>query len=480
MYERIRGMHMSIESEQHTYNRKIIVGLLMAGAFIAILNQTLLVTALPHIMSDLNIDATKGQWLTTAFMLTNGILIPITAFLIEKFSSRALVITAMGIFTAGTIVGAFAPNFPVLLAARIIQAAGAGIMMPLMQTIFLTIFPVERRGAAMGMVGLVIAFAPAIGPTLSGWIVDSFTWRYLFYIILPISLIDFVLVIMLMKNVTTLRETSLDILSIILSSLGFGGLLYGFSSAGSDGWGNQTVLISFAVGAVSLLFFIMRQLKIKRPILEFRVFQSWTFSITTLLGMIVFALMIGTETILPLYTQNVRDISAFDSGLMLLPGAIAMGIMSPIIGRIFDKIGGKGLAIIGFAILLLTSIPFTDLADDTSIPFIVIIYTVRMIGVSMIMMPLTTAGINSLPQHLIAHGTAMNNTMRQIGGSIGTAVLISVMSSSAKNASTTNPLNAVIHGMNTAFIVAALMALAGFILSFTLKRKVQKAGQPAR
>ncbi|MGR3205304.1 MDR family MFS transporter [Bacillus glycinifermentans] len=471
---------MSTETEHQTYNRKIIVGLLIAGAFIAILNQTLLVTALPHIMADLNIDATQGQWLTTAFMLTNGILIPITAFLIEKFSSRALVITAMAIFTAGTVVGAFAPNFPVLLAARIIQAAGAGIMMPLMQTIFLTIFPVDKRGAAMGMVGLVIAFAPAIGPTLSGWIVDSFTWRYLFYIILPIAVIDLILVIMLMKNVTKLRETSLDILSIILSTLGFGGLLYGFSSAGSDGWGDQTVLISLAVGAVSLIFFIMRQMKIKRPILEFRVFQSWTFSLTTLLGMIVFALMIGTETILPLYTQNVRSISAFDSGLMLLPGAVAMGIMSPIIGKIFDKIGGKGLAIIGFAILLLTSIPFADLKDDTSITFIVILYTIRMAGTSMIMMPLTTAGINALPPHLIAHGTAMNNTMRQIGGSIGTAVLISVMSNSTKNASTTNPINAVIHGMNSAFIVAAVLALAGFILSFTLKRKVQKEGQPAR
>ncbi|MED1738825.1 MDR family MFS transporter [Bacillus swezeyi] len=471
---------MNTETEQHTYNRKIIVGLLLAGAFIAILNQTLLVTALPHIMSDLNIDATKGQWLTTAFMLTNGILIPVTAFLIEKFSSRALVITAMSIFAAGTVVGAIAPNFPVLLTARIIQAAGAGIMMPLMQTIFLTIFPVEKRGSAMGMVGLVIAFAPAIGPTLSGWIVDSFTWRYLFYIILPIALIDLVLVIILMKNVTKLRETSVDILSIILSSLGFGGLLYGFSSAGSDGWGSHTVVTSFIIGVIALLFFIIRQMKIERPILEFRVFQSWTFSITTFLSMLVFALMIGTETILPLYTQNARSVTAFDSGLMLLPGAIAMGIMSPIIGRIFDKIGGKGLAIIGFATLLLTTIPFADLKIDTSLTFIVVIYTLRMIGTSMIMMPLTTAGINALPNHLIPHGTAMNNTMRQIGGSIGTAVLISVMSSSAKNASTSSPINAMIHGMNSAFIVAAVLALIGFILSFTLKKKPQKQEQPAR
>ncbi len=191
------------------YNRSVIVGILLAGAFVAILNQTLLITALPHIMNDFNIDANKAQWLTTSFMLTNGILIPITAFLIEKFTSRTLLISAMSIFTAGTIVGAFAPNFPVLLTARIIQAAGAGIMLPLMQTVFLTIFPMEKRGRAMGMVGLVISFAPAIGPTLSGCKVEAFSWRSLFYIIFPIAVIDLLLAIILMKNVTTLRETQM-------------------------------------------------------------------------------------------------------------------------------------------------------------------------------------------------------------------------------------------------------------------------------
>ncbi len=286
------------------YNRSVIVGILLAGAFVAILNQTLLITAPPHIMNDFNIDANKAQWLTTSFMLTNGILIPITAFLIEKFTSRTLLISAMSIFTAGTIVGAFAPNFPVLLTARIIQAAGAGIISPLMQTVFLTIFPMEKRGRAMGMVGLVISFAPAIGPTLSGWAVEAFSWRSLFYIIFPIAVIDLLLAIILMKNVTTLRETQIDILSVVLSTLGFGGLLYGFSSAGSSGWTSAEVLTSLLVGAVALIFFIARQMKLKKPMLEFRVFSFGIFSLTTLLGTLVFASLIGTETILPLYTQK--------------------------------------------------------------------------------------------------------------------------------------------------------------------------------
>ncbi|WP_342501237.1 MDR family MFS transporter [Bacillus sp. FSL W7-1582] len=454
-----------------SYNRSVIVGIFLVGAFVAILNQTLLIPAIPHIMEEFNIDVSKGQWLTTAFMLTNGILIPITAFLIEKFSSRSLVLTALSIFTAGTILASFATNFPVLLAARIVQAAGAGILMPLMQTIFLTIFPKEKRGQAMGMVGLVISFAPALGPTLGGWIVDSFSWKFLFYIVLPIGIIDLILAFFLMKNVTQQRDTRIDVLSVILSSFGFGGLLYGFSSVGTYGWTSATVLISLIVGAVSLFFFILRQSNLKRPMLEFGVFKFAIFSLTTFLGMFVFALLIGTETILPLYTQNVRGLSALDTGLILLPGALFMGFLSPIIGRIFDKVGGKGLALGGFTILAVTSLPFMMLNLNSSIALITVAYTLRLIGVGMIMMPLTTAGINSLPPHLIPHGTAMNNTMRQMGGSIGTAVLVSIMSSSAANAALSDPMKSAVHGMNTSFIVSGAIAVIGLVLSFFLKEK---------
>lgn len=289
----------------------------------------------------------------------------------------------------------------------------------------------------MGMVGLVISFAPAIGPTLSGWAVEAFSWRSLFYIILPFAVIDLILASILMKNVTTLRKTKIDILSVILSTFGFGGLLYGFSSVGSYGWTSSTVLISLLVGVIALLLFITRQMKLEKPMLEFRVFTFGVFSLTTLLGTLVFALLIGTETILPLYTQNVRDVTAFDTGLMLLPGAIVMGFMSPIIGRIFDRVGGRGLAIAGFCIIFLTSLPFMQLTDHTSLAWIVVLYTVRLLGTAMIMMPVTTAGINALPRHLIPHGTAMNNTIRQVGGSIGTALLVSVMSNQAAHAGTT-------------------------------------------
>lgn len=450
-------------------NRTAIVLVFIIGAFVTILNQTLLVTALPHIMRSFNITADKAQWLTTAFMLVNGIFIPITAFLIEKYSTRALFVFSMGIFSVGTLIAAVSPNFTTLLIARILQAVGAGAMMPLMQTVFIIIFPKEKRGAAMGMVGLVISFAPAIGPTLSGWIIDSFSWNYLFYIILPIAVIDLIVSLFILKNVTEQRESKLDILSVILSVLGFGGILYGFSTAGADGWSDKWVITTLIVGITSLLLFVWRQLKIESPILEFKVLRSGIFTLTTVLGTIAFSMMMAIETILPIYTQNMRGISAFHSGLMLLPGAVAMAIMSPIAGMIFDKIGSKLLAFVGLALLTITTFVFSSLNLNTSVAFIVIVYAVRMASVALILMPLTTAGLNALPNRLIAHGTAMNNTFRQVGASMGTAVLISIMSNWGKNGKYANPLDAQVAGMHTSFIIAAVISLIAVLMVFLLK-----------
>ncbi|TSB46556.1 DHA2 family efflux MFS transporter permease subunit [Alkalicoccobacillus porphyridii] len=451
-----------------------IIAVLLTGAFIAILNQTLLTTALPVLMADLNIDANLGQWVTTAFMLVNGVMIPITAFLIEKFTTRRLFITAMGLFGLGTLVCAMAPTFEVLITGRMIQAAGAGIAMPLMQTVLLLIFPVEKRGAAMGMVGLVISFAPAIGPTLSGWLVQSYHWSILFWLLMPIVVIDIIAAYLFLKNVTTQRSPKLDSLSIILSSIGFGGLLFGFSNAGSNGWTDATVFTPIIVGAITLTWFILRQLKLPQPILEFRVFKYWVFTLTTLIGMIVFMSMIGAATIFPIYMQTMHNFTAFESGLMLLPGAIVMGIMSPITGRIFDKVGARYLTIIGLGMIFVTTFLFTDLTDSTSMTYVTVVYSFRMLGVALVMMPVTTAGINVLPRHLIPHGTAMNNTMRQIAGSIGTAVLVSVMTTAAIRHAETGEmgmLEAEISGVNTAFMVATGISFVGFVLAFFIKSK---------
>ncbi|WP_201714014.1 MDR family MFS transporter [Rossellomorea arthrocnemi] len=454
------------DTQSDTFNKTPLLIVLISGAFAAILNQTLLGTALPHIMTDLDLDASTAQWLTSIFMLVNGVMIPITAFLIERFTTRALFLSAMGLFAGGTLICAIAPGFGFLMVGRIIQASGAGIIMPLMQTILFLIYPVEKRGAAMGMFGLVISFAPAIGPTLSGWLVEQFPWRSLFYVILPIVIIDFIVAYFILKNVTKQTYPKLDILSIILSSLGFGGLLYGFSIAGSQGWGSFQVVISMIIGSVSLFLFINRQFKLKQPILEFRVFRNKIFTLTTILGMVVFIAMIGAATVLPLLMQNMLGFSAFESGLMLLPGALLMGLMNPITGRIFDKFGARWLAIIGLSILTVTTFMFTNLSSDTTFMYLAIVNAIRMFGVAMVMMPVTTAGLNQLDRSLIPHGTAMNNTMRQVSGAVGTALLVTVMTTSADPA---RGLEGMIHGVNVSFIVAGLTAIAGLVLSFFIR-----------
>lgn len=458
--------------DQHTQRSNIpIIIVLLSGAFITILNQTLLGTALPPIMKDLQLTESTVQWLQSIFMLVNGIMIPVTAFLIDRFTTRQLFITAMSLFAFGTFIAAISPNFSLLLMGRVFQAAGAGMMMPLLQTIMFLLFPIERRGTAMGMFGLVIAFAPAIGPSLSGWLVDHYPWRSVFYVILPIALLTIIGAYFLLRNITEQSNPKVDVLSIILSTFGFGGLLYGFSVAGDAGWGSYQVIISLIVGTITLIMFIMRQLKLDTPILEFRVFSYKIFALTTSLGMIVFISMIGTAVILPLYMQNMLGFTAFQSGLVLLPGAIIMGFMNPITGRLFDRYGARWLSIIGFFILVVTTFMFTGLSTETSFTFLATTNGIRMLSIAMVMMPVTTAGLNELPNHLIPHGSAMNNTFRQVAGAVGTAILVTVMATSAIP---DEGINGLIHGVNVSFFVAGIIALIGFCLTFTIKQKTHK------
>jgi EmrB/QacA subfamily drug resistance transporter len=471
------------------YNRSLLVVVLLIGTFCTVLNQTLLTTAFPALMKAFNISASSVQWLTTGFLLVNGIMIPISAWLINKFSSKRLYLTAMTIFLIGTITCFVAPNFSTLLIGRLIQAAGVGISMPLLQNIMLSIFPPEKRGSAMGMAGIVIGLAPALGPTLSGWIIDHYTWRDLFGMVIPIVILVLVLAFFLMKSVIQLSNPSIDVLSAFLSTVGFGSLLYGFSSVGNDGWGSSKVISFLVIGVFVIGLFVWRQLHLEHPFLELRVFKSPTFTIAAILSGVVNMAMVGAEMVLPLYIQNIRGESAFHSGLMLLPGALIMGLMMPITGAIFDKHGAKRLAISGMLILTAATLPFAFLTQETPIVMIVILYAIRMFGISMVMMPVTTSGMNALPMNLISHGTAVNNTFRQVASSIGTAVLISILTNVTKDnlpkASLLKSLplsykdqaiNATLSGYHAAFFVAVIFGLVGFIITFFLKNNKKIEG----
>lgn len=467
----------------------LMIGILFIGAFVSFLNNSLLNVALPSIMIDLGIDDySTVQWLATGYMLVSGILVPASAFLLTRFTNRSLFITSMAIFTIGTAMAAFAPNFGMLLTGRMVQAAGASAMGPLLMNVMLISFPREKRGTAMGVFGLVMITAPAIGPTLSGYIVEYHDWRVLFEMILPLAIISLVLSIWKLDNIMPQnKEAQLDYLSVVLSCLGFGGLLYGFSSASSDGWTGTWVLSTLIVGGISLIAFIVRQLKMEKPLLDLRVYKYPMFALGSVIAIVNSVAMFSGMILTPAYVQSVRGISPLDSGLMMLPGAIVMGIMSPITGRLFDKFGPRILAMIGLIITAVSTYMLANLQLDTSYGHIILIYSLRMFGMSMVMMPIMTNGLNQVPTRLNPHGTAINNTAQQVAGSIGTAILVTIMNSVTRSEAeslmtSVNPTTmteattvamtqqALLAGIQYSFYVSLGVNLIALILAFFIKR----------
>ncbi|WP_051382254.1 MULTISPECIES: DHA2 family efflux MFS transporter permease subunit [Sediminibacillus] len=460
---------------------------MILGAFFAIFNQTTMTVALPTLMEEFNIEAATGQWLTTGYMLVNGVLIPVTGFLMLRFSTRQLFQTAMIIFLTGTLVSAMAMNFPVLLTGRLIQAASTGIMMPLLMNVVLSLFPPERRGAAMGTVGLAIIFAPAIGPTLTGYILDAFPWQVLFYGMVPFVVIIIICGFIFLKNVSETKKGKIDLVSLILSTIGFGALLYGFSEAGNEGWSNIEVIISITVGALTIGLFTWRQLISEKPFLDLKAFRYNMFSLTTIINCVITVVMYADMILLPLYLQNARGFTALEAGALMFPGALLMGLLSPAVGKLFDRYGVKWLAIIGIAIILATTYSFANLSDSTSYTFLILMYTGRRIGMALFLMPLQTAGLNQLPSRLNAHGTAISNTARQVAGAIGTSLIVTIMTSRTKthlqdiaaqgaaNGETQAhmTMEASIQGISDAYFVMLLFGVISLVLSFWIKRVKQ-------
>lgn len=514
--ERIKNQESNFIFGKGITRGKILAAMLF-GMFIAILNQTLLNVALPKINTEFNISASTGQWLMTGFMLVNGILIPISAFLFNKYSYRKLFIIGLALFTLGSLVCAISFNFPIMMSGRVLQAIGAGILMPLGSNVIVTIFPPEKRGVAMGTMGIAMILAPAIGPTLSGYIVQNYDWNVMFYGMFFIGIIAIVIGLFWFKLYQSTTNPKADIPGIIYSTIGFGSLLYGFSEAGNKGWGSTEIVTMFIVGTVFIIFFILRELRMKAPMLSLEVLKYPTYTLTTVINMIVMMSLYGGMILLPLYLQNLRGFSALDSGLLLLPGALVMGALGPVAGKLLDTIGIKPLAIFGIGIMTYATWELSKLNMDTTYLHIMWIYIVRSFGMAFVMMPIMTAGMNALPPRLISHGNAFVNTMRQLAGSIGTAILVTVMTTQQTNhlsafseeLDKTNPVIqdhmrelaqqyggesaamklllehvnklASVEGVNDAFIVATIISAIALILSLFLqgKKKAQLSAEKA-
>ncbi len=504
--EQIKKNHVNFVYGKGISRNKILVAM-MFGMFIAILNQTLLNVALPVINNEFSISASTGQWLMTGFMLVNGILIPISAFLISKYSYRRLFLIAMTLFTVGSIICALSFNFPMMMTGRVIQAVGAGVLMPLGSNVFMTIFPPEKRGAAMGTLGIAFILAPAIGPTLSGWIVQNYHWNVMFYGMFAIGLVAIFISFFWFRIYQKTSNPKPDVQGIIYSTLGFGLLLYGFSEAGNDGWTSLTVLLSLIIGVIFTALFVIREVRMKNPMLDMSALKYSGFTLTTIINVIVTMSLFGGMILLPIYLQNLRGFTPLDSGLLLLPGSLIMGFMGPIAGKMLDSFGIKPLALIGLTIMTFATWELTQLNMDTPYTTILVIYIFRSFGMSFIMMPIMTAGMNSLPQRLIPHGNAISNTVRQLAGSIGTAILVTVMTQNttshlanmSDNMDSTNPMIqeqikalsdsvggqeagttalftyfnklATVQGINDAFWIATLFSVIALILSLFLKGK---------
>ncbi|WP_010631821.1 MDR family MFS transporter [Sporolactobacillus vineae] len=471
-----------IRQEEQKIRRGMITVALIIGAFVAILNETFLNIAMADLMKTFNVSATTVQWLATSYMLVIGILMPVTALLAGWFTTRQMFLGAMALFLLGTVICGFSPTFGFLLLGRVIQASGSGLLMPVMMNTILYIYPAEKRGAAMGMIGLVIMFAPALGPTLSGLIISVFSWRWLFYLVIPLAVFSIAFAARYLKNVSDVTRPAVEIPSIILSTVGFGGLVYGMGSSAEGGAVGPVMMM---IGAVSLILFVWRQLAIDHPILNLHTFKFPMYALSTIILILMMMTLFSTMILLPLYMQKVLLLSSFGAGLVLLPGGLINGFLSPIMGKLFDKFGPRWLVIPGMLLMILVIFLMSRMNIAENTVYVVILYAVLLIGMAMVMMPVSTTGLNDLPKKLYPHGTAIMNTLEQVAGGIGTALFVGIMASGqqaylSRSADPTNSgqiRQAMVSGMSTAFLIAMILAVVSLILALFLKRTVSEEAQ---
>lgn len=459
------------------------ITILLVSTFVVILNETIMSVALPHLMEDLDITASAAQWLTTAFLLTMAVVIPITGFLLQRFTTRGIFITAMTVFSVGTLIAAIAPGFEVLLAARVVQAVGTAIMIPLLFTTVLTLVPEQNRGRIMGNISIVISVAPAVGPTISGLILSVLDWRWMFIIVLPIAVIALILGAMRIPNVSETRKTPLDVLSVILAAFGFGGIVFGLSNLGTAGIASVESWAPLAVGVVALALFIVRQLSLQKKdiaLLDLRTFKTKSFSMSIGLVMISMISLFGTLILLPLYTQDVLGLDTLTTGLLLLPGGLVMGLLAPFVGRLYDRNGPTVLVIAGSVIVSLALWGMTMLGENTEIWWVLVAHVGLSIGLALLFTPLFTSGLAGLKPAMYSHGSAILSTVQQLAGASGIALFITVLSARAAvlGADGASAVAATAGGIHSAFVYGAIISLVAIPIAFFI-RKPASNGAPA-
>ena len=466
------------DSETAARNR-LVIALLLVSAFVVILNETVMSVAIPHLMEDLSITAAAAQWLTSAFMLTMAVVIPITGYLLQRLNTRPVFILAMSLFSTGTLISATAPGFEILLVGRVVQACGTAVMMPLLMTTVMNLVPPQSRGKTMGNISIVMSVAPAIGPTISGFILDHLDWRWMFYLVLPIALAALALGYAKIKNVTTPSKAPLDVLSVVLSAFGFGGLVYGLSNLGGEAsHGGASIFPSWlplAVGAVGIALFITRQIALQKrdaALLDLRTFTVPIFTISVVMMAISMMAMFGSLILLPIYMQNVLGLDASQTGMLLLPGGLVMGLMAPLVGRLFDRFGARILIVPGTMLVSIVLWVMTTLNPETPVFLLLGLHVTLSVGLALMFTPLFTSSLGSLPRHLYSHGSAVIGTIQQVAGAAGIALFVSLMTlrTSELVADGVAVIPATSQGIQLAFLCGAITSLFAILAAFFIRR----------
>ncbi len=474
---------MSTQNENYTINKnkpnkstanRILI-LLLIGGFMSMLSETALNIAFPHIMTQFHISAGTVQWLTTVYVYVSGIVFLISAFLIERFSTRKLFTAAMGFLIAGTILAILSTNFPILFLGRVIQAIGTGILVPLIFNTVLILIPPEKRGATMGMVTLVVMFAPTVAPVLMGFIMGFADWHWFFVLVLVAFMAIAIAGMKYLSNVTEVGRPKLDFLSVILATIGFGGVIIGLGSMGDKGL-SPDVIIPLIVGIIGLIIFTVRQLTLKKPMLDLHAFKYPSFSIGIIITMTNVMLIFAMVVILPIYLQSALGTTSLIASLVLLPGSILNSVLSLVSGRIYDNHGPKILISSGLAIMCISMVFLSFISASTILMLIVVLITCFFIGTSFVMAPNQTNTLGNLPPKYYASGSAIMTALQQIGGAIGSALFVSFMTfgqnsylQNLVNPNVTQQISALVSGVDFAYSIGAVVLGLVFVLSLFLK-----------
>lgn len=462
-----------------------VIWVLLTATFVAILNETTMGMAIPHLMNDLKISPLAAQWVTSAFMLTMAVVIPTTGFLLRRFTTRQIFLAALTLFSGGTLLAALAIGFEMLLVARVVQAGGTAMLMPLLMTTMMNLVPTESRGRMMGRISIVISLAPSIGPTMSGFLLDHFGWRSIFVVVLPIALGAMFVGWRWLTNVGESTRAPLDVLSVPLAAIGFGGIVYGLSQIGAlagHGSGDPTQLIvALVVGTVAFVLFLWRQVVLQRvddALLDLRVFRSLGFALSMAQMFLLSLAFFGTITIVPLFLQDALKLSTVEAGLAILPGALAMGLLGPVIGRIYDSRGTRVLLVPGAVLSAATLWFYTTLGEHTSFWIVLIAQIVLSVGLALSFTPLFTAALGSLTPKFYSYGSAVIGTVQQVAGAAGIAVMIAVFTMVTNANGGTDVPAAVTAGSQVAFLIGAVIATVTVVGAFFIRKPTDSQAAP--